>query len=152
MLMNTTKTTSRRQGREADNEGTEQKGLLASCENIVKPPGHRPGLPGKVISFHIVPLDPSLSGRGTFRPTNMGLSNAFLEKQGLVSIRTLWIQIHYPAKGPEPAEGGSLRTTLYFCASEGSPLGGDPHDGWCGEGRLITVPYPIRLCRMFTLG
>ena len=22
-------------------------------------PGHRPGLPGKVISFHIVPLDPA---------------------------------------------------------------------------------------------
>ena len=31
--------------------------------------------------------------------TNMGLSKAHLEKQGLVSIRTLWIQIHYPAKG-----------------------------------------------------
>ncbi|MBI5675781.1 MAG: group II intron reverse transcriptase/maturase [Nitrospirae bacterium] len=30
--------------------------------------------------------------------TNMGLSNAHLEKQGLVSIRTLWIGIHYPAK------------------------------------------------------
>ena len=30
--------------------------------------------------------------------TNMGLSKAYLEKQGLVSIRTLWIQIHYPAK------------------------------------------------------
>src|SRR3990170_2892205 len=30
--------------------------------------------------------------------TNMGLSKAFLEQQGLVSIRTLWIQIHYPAK------------------------------------------------------
>ena len=30
--------------------------------------------------------------------TNMGLSKAFLEKQGLVSIRTPWIQIHYPAK------------------------------------------------------
>jgi RNA-directed DNA polymerase len=30
--------------------------------------------------------------------TNMGLSEAFLEQQGLVSIRTLWIQIHYPAK------------------------------------------------------
>jgi RNA-directed DNA polymerase len=30
--------------------------------------------------------------------TNMGLSKTFLEKQGLVSIRTLWIQIHYPAK------------------------------------------------------
>ena len=28
----------------------------------------------------------------------MGLSKAYLEKQGLVSIRTLWIQIHYPAK------------------------------------------------------
>jgi RNA-directed DNA polymerase len=30
--------------------------------------------------------------------TNMGLSNAYLEKEGLVSIRTLWIGIHYPAK------------------------------------------------------
>ena len=30
--------------------------------------------------------------------TNMGLSNAHLEKQGLTSIRTLWIKIHYPAK------------------------------------------------------
>jgi len=30
--------------------------------------------------------------------TNMGLSNAHLEKQGLTSIRTLWIRIHYPAK------------------------------------------------------
>ncbi len=30
--------------------------------------------------------------------TNMGLSKAYLEQQGLVSIRTLWIQIHYPAK------------------------------------------------------
>lgn len=30
--------------------------------------------------------------------TNVGLSNAYLEKQGLVSIRTLWIGIHYPAK------------------------------------------------------
>ena len=81
-----------------DMDRPEQKKLLASCENIVKPPGHRPGFPGKVISFHIVPLDPSLSGRGTFRPTNMGLSKAFLDQQRLVSIRTLWIQIHYPAK------------------------------------------------------
>ncbi len=30
--------------------------------------------------------------------TNCGLSNAHLEKQGLISIRTLWIKIHYPAK------------------------------------------------------
>lgn len=29
---------------------------------------------------------------------NCGLGNEFLEKQGLVSIRTLWIGIHYPAK------------------------------------------------------
>ena len=27
--------------------------------------------------------------------TNTGLSKAFLEQQGLVSIRTLWIQIHF---------------------------------------------------------
>jgi len=30
--------------------------------------------------------------------TNCGLSNAYLEKQGLVSLRTAWIGIHYPAK------------------------------------------------------
>jgi len=30
--------------------------------------------------------------------TNCGLSNAHLKKQGLTSIRTLWIGIHYPAK------------------------------------------------------
>jgi len=29
--------------------------------------------------------------------TNCGLSNKHLEKQGLISIRTLWIKIHYPA-------------------------------------------------------
>jgi hypothetical protein len=28
-------------------------------EGKVKLPGHRPGLPGKVIAFHIVPLDPA---------------------------------------------------------------------------------------------
>ncbi len=30
--------------------------------------------------------------------TNCGLSQAFLQKRGLASIRTLWIKIHYPAK------------------------------------------------------
>ena len=28
---------------------------------------------------------------------NVGLSNAYLKEQGLTSIRTLWIKIHYPA-------------------------------------------------------
>jgi RNA-directed DNA polymerase len=30
--------------------------------------------------------------------TNCGLGNEFLQKQGLTFIRTLWIQVHYPAK------------------------------------------------------
>jgi len=30
--------------------------------------------------------------------TNCGLGNEFLQRQGLISIRTLWIEIHYPAK------------------------------------------------------
>jgi RNA-directed DNA polymerase len=30
--------------------------------------------------------------------TNCGLGNEFLQRQGLISIRTLWIGIHYPAK------------------------------------------------------
>jgi hypothetical protein len=39
-------------------------------EEIVKLPAHSAGLPGKVISFYIVPLDPAYparAGRGTFR-------------------------------------------------------------------------------------
>jgi len=28
---------------------------------------------------------------------NVGLSNAYLKKQGLTSIRTLWIKVYYPA-------------------------------------------------------
>jgi hypothetical protein len=34
----------------------------------MKPPGHRPGIRGKVVYFHIVSLDPAypaLAGRGT---------------------------------------------------------------------------------------
>ena len=31
--------------------------------------------------------------------TNCGLSNAFLENQGLTSIRTLWIKIRYSRQG-----------------------------------------------------
>ncbi len=40
----------------------------------MKLPGHRPGLPGKVISFHIVPLDPAYKAglRGTFRSNDRG--------------------------------------------------------------------------------
>jgi RNA-directed DNA polymerase len=30
--------------------------------------------------------------------TNCGLSKEYLQDQGLVSLRTLWIGIHYPAK------------------------------------------------------
>jgi RNA-directed DNA polymerase len=28
---------------------------------------------------------------------NVGLSNAYLKREGLTSIRTLWIKIYYPA-------------------------------------------------------
>ena len=40
----------------------------------MKLPAHRAGLPGKVISFYIVPLDPAypaLAGRGTFRSNKL---------------------------------------------------------------------------------
>jgi RNA-directed DNA polymerase len=43
-----------------------------------------------------------LSRKGYWRlaktyASNCGLSKAYLEKEGLVSLRTLWIKIHYPA-------------------------------------------------------
>ena len=34
-----------------------------------------------------------------------------------------------------------------FC----EPPVADPHDGWCGEGRLNTVPYPIRKIQSFKI-
>jgi hypothetical protein len=43
---------------------------------MVKLPTHRVELPGDVISFYIVPLDPAyaaLAGRGTFRPIYLNL-------------------------------------------------------------------------------
>ena len=45
----------------------------------LKPPAHRAGLPGKVISFYIVPLDPAYparAGRGTFRSNKKRALNA----------------------------------------------------------------------------
>ena len=72
MFMNTTKSTSLKQGQEAILTGLSRKGYWRLAKTLSK---------------------------------NMGLSKAFLEQQGLVSIRTLWIQIHYPAQGPEPAKG-----------------------------------------------
>jgi len=46
----------------------------------VKLPAYRAGLPGKVISFYIVPLDPAYpdrSGRGTVRPDVNQVSKIF---------------------------------------------------------------------------
>jgi len=39
-------------------EGTKLTGNFIFNKNIVKPPTHRAALPGKVISFYIVLLDP----------------------------------------------------------------------------------------------
>ena len=81
MIMNTTKSTSQRQGREGDRPSERSRRAYARYQAILT------GLSRKGY-WH---LAKTLS-------TNMGLSKAYLEKQGLVSIRTLWIQIHYPAK------------------------------------------------------
>ncbi len=46
----------------------------------MKLPGHRPGLPGKVISFYIVPLDPAYkAGLAGHVPVNNGVDNLFLD-------------------------------------------------------------------------
>ena len=41
----------------------------------------------------------------------------------------------------------TLQNVIYFRLRPDDfcePPIADPHDGWCGEGRLNTVPYPIR--------
>ena len=57
----------------------------------MKLPGNRPGLPGKVISFDIVPLDPAYpakAGRGTFRSN---LKNKKLEYFSFDLALGFWI-------------------------------------------------------------
>jgi hypothetical protein len=58
-----------------------------------------------------------------------GMTNRWLEEQGLVSIQALWVSFHYPAK----ARGEWLSEPPYA----------DPHVRCCGEGELITPPHPI---------
>ena len=63
----------------------------AACRNpnIVKLPAHRAGLPGKVISFYIVPLDPAHSaGLAGHVPVNKeGPSIVPAVASGLIEIR-----------------------------------------------------------------
>ncbi len=53
-----------------------------------------------------VPLDYAISvgmsRKGYWHPaktyaTQMGMSNQWLKKQGLISVKELWVSIHYPA-------------------------------------------------------
>ncbi len=78
MLMDTIKSTSRRQVEDPENRGRPREDSAR----------HQAILTELKSYWH---LAKTLS-------TNMGLFNAFFERQGLVSIRTLWIQIYYPAK------------------------------------------------------
>jgi len=55
----------------------------------MKLPAHWAGLPGKVISFYIVPLDPAYpdrSGRGTFRPNKLQKTHNYSERLNKVVI------------------------------------------------------------------
>jgi hypothetical protein len=48
-------------------------------ETSGKPPGHRPGLPGKVVCFYIVPLDPAYKAGlvGHVPAKRLGVWNGF---------------------------------------------------------------------------
>ena len=47
------------------------------------------------------------------------------------------------AKHLQHEQDGFPRSSCMRTPLAGPPIA-DPQDGWCGEGRLITVPYPIR--------
>jgi hypothetical protein len=57
---------------------------------------------------------------------NIEVGNKFLTQEGLVSLRDVWIKVHYG--------GPALRD---------EPLIAEPHDGWCGGWRVETSGYPI---------
>ena len=97
MFMNTTKSTSRRQGRlrEEGSEGSWSPNVRAiACPGL--DPGDRNRIEGLVPGRACLPVGRLAQHNKAHR--FKGLSKAFHEQQGLVSIRTLWIQIHYPAK------------------------------------------------------
>ncbi len=54
--------------------------------------------------------------------SGVGMTNAWLYQQGLLSLKTLWASL------PEFVE----------------PPDADPHVRWCGEGVSKGRPYPIR--------
>ena len=72
--------------------------------------------------------------------TQTGMTNLWLEKQGLVSIKKLWVNTCPPLadslSGYDPIT--FVNRPLRLSAS-----GGDPHEGWCGEGELEAPLYPI---------
>jgi RNA-directed DNA polymerase len=63
--------------------------------------------------------------------TQSGMTNAWLQRQGLISVRDLWLQAHGYACNCRVRRGRE-------------PPSADPHARWCGEGGLNTRPYPIR--------
>jgi RNA-directed DNA polymerase len=60
------------------------------------------------------------------------LSNAWLEAQGLVSVKALWIKAQ-----------GYTTSLLRRASPLVEPPTADPHGGWCGGWRLETAAYPI---------
>jgi RNA-directed DNA polymerase len=54
--------------------------------------------------------------------TQTGMTNQWLAEQGLVSVKELWVNIHYPATAEPP--------------------GADPHARWCGGWGLKTPRLP----------
>jgi len=69
---------------------------------------------------------------------NVGLSNAYLKKQGLISIRTLWIKVYYPATPDNFREPPD-----WLCVTEGNPRRGDQHAGWRGGWGRESPGHPI---------
>jgi hypothetical protein len=67
---------------------------------LVKLSGHRPGLPGKVISFHIVPLYPACkAGLAGHVPAKIGCAgsiSAFSETALFLFLQSLWHITPYP--------------------------------------------------------
>ncbi len=60
--------------------------------------------------------------------TQLGMTNQWLKEQGVISIKDLWVHMHYPATARSHVE---------------TPLA-VPHEGCCGGWRLKTSGYPIR--------
>ena len=96
----------------------------------------------KLGTFLRTAISTGMSRKGPWRlsrtlATQSGMTNQWLKCQGLLSVKDLWVNIHYT---PQRGYWTVARLRL---GSSWEPPGADPHARWCGGWGRDSPGYPI---------